>query len=262
MTDSSLDTILRADRLTKRFGGLVAVSDLCFDVRRGSITAIIGPNGAGKTTLFNLISGLIHPDSGSIGFKEERIDTKKSWEIPYLGIARTFQNLRVFSNMTILENVMMGRYTRSSGGIIPCAMNIRTVRKQERRIRERALHWMHFMDIDSLQDRQIKEVPFEKQRLVEITRAVASEPDLILLDEPAAGLNITESKALTEAIYRVRELGTTILIVEHDIDLIMEISDHILVLDFGKKIAEGMPKEVRKDQKVIAVYLGEEFGKQ
>jgi branched-chain amino acid transport system ATP-binding protein len=262
MTDNSLNTILRADELTKRFGGLVAVSDLRFDVKRGSITAIIGPNGAGKTTIFNLISGLIQPDSGKISFKEERIDTKKPWEIPYLGIARTFQNLRVFSNMTILENIMMGRYTRSSGGIIPCAMNIRTVRKQERRIRERALHWMRFMDIDSLQEKQIKEVPFEKQRLVEITRAIASEPDLILLDEPAAGLNITESKTLTEAIYRVRELGTTILIVEHDIDLIMEISDHIVVLDFGKKIAEGIPKEVRKNQKVIAVYLGEEFGKQ
>ena len=260
--DNGSNIILRTERLTKRFGGLVAVSDLSFEVKRNSITAIIGPNGAGKTTLFNLISGLIHPDGGVIVFNEDRIDTKKSWEIPYLGIARTFQNLRVFSNMTVLENVMMGRYTLSSGGIIPCAMNIRHIRKQEHRIREAAVRWMQFMEIDSLQEKRIMEVPFEKQRLVEITRAVASEPDIILLDEPAAGLNITESKRLTDAIYRVRSLGTTILIVEHDIDLIMEISDRIIVLDFGRKIAEGIPKEVRNDERVIAVYLGEEFGAQ
>jgi branched-chain amino acid transport system ATP-binding protein len=259
--NNNSNTVLRVEELTKRFGGLVAVSDLSFEVKRKSITAIIGPNGAGKTTLFNLISGLIRSDNGRIFFNEERIDTKRPWEIPYLGIARTFQNLRVFSNMSILENIMMGRYPHSSGGIIPCAMNIRKARREEHDIRESALRWMKFMDIDSFQDKKIKELPFEKQRMVEITRAIASEPELILLDEPAAGLNITESKMLIDAIYRVRELGMTILIVEHDIDLIMEISDHIIVLDFGIKIAEGEAKEVRNDERVIAVYLGEEFGK-
>ncbi len=256
------DTILRVEGLTKRFGGLVAVCDLSFSVRRGSITAVIGPNGAGKTTLFNLISGLEHPDSGSITLHGKRVDTKRPWEIPGLGIARTFQNLRVFSNMTILENVMMGRYTHSSSGILACALNYRATRREEQAIRERALHYMRFMNIDNLQDKKTSQIPFEKQRIVEITRAIASEPDLILLDEPAAGLNITETKNLIDTIYRIRELGTTVLIVEHDIDLIMEISDRIVVLDFGKKIAEGEPKDVRNDTKVIAVYLGEEYVKQ
>jgi branched-chain amino acid transport system ATP-binding protein len=256
------DTILAVKAVTKRFGGLVAVSDLSLDVRHGSITAIIGPNGAGKTTLFNLISGLIRPDSGTISFKGKRIDTKRPWEIPYLGISRTFQNLRVFHNMNIIENVMTGRYTHSSGGILSCAARLRAARREEQKIREKALYWMKFMNIDSIGAKKLKEVPFETQRIVEIARAVTAEPELVLLDEPAAGLNITETKNLIDTIYRIREIGTTILIVEHDIDLIMEISDHIIVLDFGKKIADGTAKQVRNDRKVIAVYLGEEYGKQ
>jgi branched-chain amino acid transport system ATP-binding protein len=254
-----MDKLLQTKNLTKRFGGLVAVSDLSFDVEAGSITAIIGPNGAGKTTLFNLISGLLKPDRGKILYKEERLDIKKQWEIPYLGIARTFQNLRVFSNMTITENIMMGRYTHSSSGLFSCALNLKRYRLEERKIRERAHHWMKFFNIDSLQDRKIKEIPFEKQRLVEITRAVASEPELILLDEPAAGLNVTETKTLIDSIYKIRALGTTILIVEHDIDLVMEISEKIIVLNFGEKIADGPSKTVRNDERVIAVYLGTGF---
>ncbi|UCB44706.1 MAG: ABC transporter ATP-binding protein [Spirochaetota bacterium] len=254
-----MERILNTENLTKHFGGLLAISNLSFDVMQGSITAIIGPNGAGKTTLFNLISGLLKPDSGKILYKEKRLDTKKHWEIPHMGIARTFQNLRVFANMTITENIMMGRYTHSSSGIFSCALNLKRYRNEERDIRERAHYWMEFMNIDSLKGKKLKEIPFEKQRLVEITRAVASEPELILLDEPAAGLNVTETKTLTDSIYKIRELGTTILIVEHDIDLVMEISERIIVLNFGEKIAEGPPKIVRNDEKVIAVYLGSEF---
>jgi branched-chain amino acid transport system ATP-binding protein len=248
--------ILCAAELTKNFGGLRAISSLSFDVQGHSITAIIGPNGAGKTTLFNLISGLYKPDGGTITFKGRRIDLLRPHEIPALGIARTFQNLSVYANMSVLENVMAGRHVLSSSGLLSCSLGLRGCRREEREIRARALEWLRFMNLDALAGKKVTEIPFEGQRYVEITRAVAAEPELILLDEPAAGLNITETKNLVDAVYKIRELGVTILIVEHDMDLVMEVSDRIVVLNFGEKVAEGPPKEIRQDKRVIDVYLG------
>ncbi|RKX96429.1 MAG: hypothetical protein DRP84_00960 [Spirochaetes bacterium] len=251
-----MTSILTINDVSKRFGGLKALTNLSFEVYENQVTAVIGPNGAGKTTLFNLISGLIPIDSGKIIFNRRRIDHLKSYERTKLGIARTFQTLGVFSNMTVIENVMLGEDIHAETGIISTIFNTKKHRKEEKYIREKAVYWLNRMGIEDVKDKNISEIAFEKQRLVEITRAIVSNPKLLLLDEPAAGLNITETRSLISKIKDINDSGITILIVEHDMDMIMEISDRIVVLNFGEKIAEGKPEEIQKNDKVISIYLG------
>lgn len=248
--------ILTINGVSKRFGGLKALTNLSFEVYENQVTAVIGPNGAGKTTLFNLISGLIPIDSGKIIFNRRRIDHLKSYERTKLGIARTFQTLGVFSNMTVIENVMLGEDIYAETGIISTIFNTKRHRKEEKNLREKAVYWLNKMGIEDVKDKNLSEIPFEKQRLVEITRAIVSNPKLLLLDEPAAGLNITETRLLISKIKDINDSKITILIVEHDMDMIMEISDRIVVLNFGEKIAEGKPEEIQKNDKVISIYLG------
>ncbi|RLE11524.1 hypothetical protein DRJ04_07915 [Candidatus Aerophobetes bacterium] len=252
-----MDKILQVKNLNKSFGGLKAIDNLSFEVKTGTITSVIGSNGAGKTTLFNIISSLIPPDSGEIFLNNKRIDYLKPYQIPYLGISRTFQNLSVFNNMSVIENIMVGQYSKSKAGFLSSCLNTAKKRKEEKEIRDRAMYWLSFMNLDDIYDRPINSISFEKQRLVEITRALSSEPEIILLDEPAAGLTINETENLIDSLYKIRELGITILLVEHDMDMVMEVSDKITVLNFGKKIAEGTPEEVSNNPDVISVYLGE-----
>jgi len=254
-----MNSVLTVAAVSKYFGGLQAISNLSFYIEENSITAIIGPNGAGKTTLFNLINGLLKLDSGTIHFANTRIDTCKSYQITYLGISRTFQNLGTFTNMSVLDNIKIGQYVNGRSGFFSSALNLKKCRREESEIQDNAFTWLEFMGVEQFWDRQLTEIPFEKQRLVEIARALSSNPRMLLLDEPAAGLNITETRNLITNINRIRKLGITILIVEHDMDLVMDISDKIIVLNFGEKIAEGTPKEIQKNEKVIAVYLGSSF---
>ena len=251
-----MKSLLNIDRVSKKFGGLKALINLNFDVYENQVTAIIGPNGAGKTTLFNLISGLIPIDNGKIIYNGKRIEHLKSYERSKLGIARTFQTLGVFSNMTVIENVMLGEDIHSNSNVINTIFNTSSHKKEEKSFKEKAILWLSKMGIDDIKNKNLSEVPFEKQRLIEITRAIASNPKLLLLDEPAAGLNITETRSLINKIKEINESGITILIVEHDMDMIMEISDRIIVLNFGEKIAEGKPEEIQKNDKVISIYLG------
>ncbi len=249
---------LEIKELDKFFGGLHAVNQVSFGVKAGLIKAVIGPNGAGKTTLFNLISGSIKPSSGHVRFRGEDITNLKPYQIARKGIIRTFQNLKLFRHMTVLENVMIGRHTRSKAGFISAFLNLPWTWKEERSIKEEALKAIELTGIKDVCHKEAGSLPFGKQRAVELARALASEPTLLLLDEPASGLNIHETKELSRLILEIRDRGITILIVEHDMSLVMDISDEITVLNFGRKIAEGKPHEIQKNKKVINIYLGDE----
>jgi len=250
--------ILHVSKIEKTFGGLVAISNLDFTVDSGQIKAVIGPNGAGKTTLFNLITGILPPKDGEILFLGRRITGVKSHRISSMGISRTFQNIQLFSNMSVLENVILGRHSRTSSGMISSILSLPKKKREERDARERSMEYLELVGLcDRINDLP-ENLPFGKQRLLEIARAMATEPKLLLLDEPASGLNTRETQDLGRLITEIRDMGITILLVEHDMGLVMEISDEIMVLNSGQKIAEGIPREIQENDEVIKAYLGED----
>ena len=251
-------TLLDIKNVNKHFGGLHAVNDVSFTLEKGLIKAVIGPNGAGKTTLFNLISGNLPLSSGTVFFEEEAIHGLKPYQIAERGISRTFQNIKLFPGMTALENVMVGRHTQSKAGFLSGMFPFPGTWTEEREIREKSLELLELLEISDFADVEATSLAFGQQRAVEFARALASEPTLLLLDEPAAGLNIYETAEIARLISKIQSHGITVLLVEHDMSLVMDISDEIVVLSFGEKIAEDVPSAIQKNKEVIQIYLGED----
>ena len=252
------EVILEATGLKKAFSGLMALLDLTFKVNKGQIKAIIGPNGAGKTTLFHVITGMLPSTEGQVKFNGKVINGLKAHEIATLGISRTFQTVELFKNMSVLENVMVGRHSRTRSGILRVGIRLWGVKSEEEDILRESMEWLKFVGLDSNAGENAGSLPLGEQKLLELARALATEPDLLLLDEPAAGLNEAETEKVAQLIYQIRDQGTAVVLVEHDMALVMKVSDEILVLNYGRKIAEGSPEEVKNDQRVIDAYLGEE----
>ncbi len=250
--------LLEIRDLCRSFGGLHAVNAVSFGVDEGSITALIGPNGAGKTTLFNCIGGSLRPDSGDIRFRSRSISGQPPHRVAACGISRTFQNVKIFPRLPVIDNVLVGHHRRTRAGLLAGMLALRSAAAEERRSRERAMALLERLDIAALHDRPAGDLAFGQQRAVELARALASEPTLVLLDEPAAGLNMHETAAVGAMIRRIRDDGITVLLVEHDMSLVMDISDTVVVLSNGERIARGTPREVQRDPEVVRVYLGDE----
>lgn len=251
-------SVLEVNNLHKSFGGLKAVCDVSFAVEEHSIKAVIGPNGAGKTTLFNLISGTLPLDSGTTTFQGSDIQGLQPFQIASAGIARTYQNIKLFPGMTALENVMVGRHPQSRAGFLAGMLHLPYTWSEENEIRRKSLELLELLEIADMADVEATSLAFGQQRAVEFARALAAEPVMLLLDEPAAGLNMYETAEVGKLISRIRDMGITVLLVEHDMSLVMDISDEIVVLSFGQKIAEDLPGAIQQNKEVIQIYLGDD----
>jgi len=253
-----MDSILDIKGIVKRFGGLTAVNEVSTSIARGEIRALIGPNGSGKTTLLNVISGIYTPDEGAILFENNPIHNLPSYKIAWCGISRTFQNIRLFGNLSVLKNVMVGGHRKGKAGILQALLFSKSMQEEEKRLRKNAEACLEFVGLDIDPAEKASSLSYGQRRLLEVARALAADPHLILLDETAAGLNPQEKQHLVGIIKKIRGKGITILFVEHDMNMVMSVSDRITVLNFGGKIAEGSPLEIRTDQQVLEAYLGKE----